>query len=170
MAAGNGVREIDKLAEAARRDHVELLAALGPAGILSPLAGSRALKAVPEPKGKPGRTAKVKPAVMEAPFEKVEAPSEKTAPLPLASDAAIDGFIARRLEVVQGSHIPAKALFEMWLTDCAGLDIAPGTQKAFSQPIQKRVGYERNNGRPRYCHVAFKVKAPSLRVVGGSRS
>jgi len=50
----------------------------------------------------------------------------------------------------------ATALYNAWKADCAAQGIDPGSQKAFSQRIQRRVGYDRNNGRPRYCHVRLK--------------
>ena len=68
----------------------------------------------------------------------------------------MDAFVARRLETVQGECITAAALFNAWQADCAEHGIEPGSQKAFSQRIQPRVGYDRNNGRPRYCHVRLK--------------
>jgi len=34
--------------------------------------------------------------------------------------------------------------------------LSPGSQKAFSQLIQRRVGCDRTSGRPRYSHIRLK--------------
>jgi len=151
---------------------VELLAAFGPAALLALLsrpAGHQhqAPQQQPQPQRKPekGAKAKVAPIVAE---------TSENAPATVATsqndDPATDAFVGRRLETVQGEFITAAALFKAWQADCAEHGIDPGSQKAFSQRIQRRVGYDRNNGRPRYCHVRLKtahVKAaehPALRL------
>ena len=151
---------------------VELLAAFGPAALLALLsrpAGHQhqAPQSQPQPQRKPEKAAKaiVAPIVAET--------SENTSATVATSqndDPAMDAFVGRRLETVQGEFITAAALFKTWQADCAEHGIEPGSQKAFSQRIQRRVGYDRNNGRPRYCHVRLKpahVKAaehPALRL------
>jgi hypothetical protein len=152
---------------------VELLAAFGPAALLSLLsrpAGHQhqAPQPQPQPARRPEKTAKatVAPIVAETP----ENASATVAIVATSHDAEVDAFIGRRLETVQGEFITAAALFKTWQADCAEHGIDPGSQKAFSQRIQRRVGYDRNNGRPRYCHVRLKtahVKAaehPALRL------
>ena len=49
----------------------------------------------------------------------------------------------------KAEFISAAALFKAWQADCAEHGIETGSQKAFSQRIQRRVGYDRHNGRPR---------------------
>jgi hypothetical protein len=153
---------------------VELLAAFGPAALLALLsrpAGHQhqAPQPQPQPQRKPEKAAKAKALPIVA-----ETPENASATVAIVAtsqdDAAMDAFVGRRLETVQGEFITAAALFKTWQADCAEHGLEPGSQKAFSQRIQKRVGYDRNNGRPRYCHVRLKpvhVKAaehPALRL------
>jgi hypothetical protein len=100
----------------------------------------------------------VAPIVAETP-ENASATVAIVATSQSSHDAEVDAFIGRRLETVQGEFISAAALFKAWQADCAEHGIEPGSQKAFSQCIQRRVGYDRNNGRPKYCHVRLKPKA-----------
>jgi hypothetical protein len=142
---------------------VELLAAFGPAGLLSLL--SRPSR--PKPRSELER-APVKPGKAKTPPTAAE--PEATAPAPsqaLETDAAIDAFIARWINVSQGSYVGAKALYETWKAYCEENGLEPGSQKSFSQRIQKRIGYDRNNGRPRYCHVEIKPARalPQLKIV-----
>ena len=153
---------------------VELLAAFGPAALLSLLsrpAGHQhqAPQPQPQPQRKPEKAAKAIVAPIVA--ETQENPPATVANVATSQDdAAMDAFVGRRLETVQGEFITAAALFKTWQADCAEHGIEPGSQKAFSQRIQRRVGYDRNSGRPRYCHVRLKpahVKAaehPALRL------
>jgi hypothetical protein len=142
---------------------VELLAAFGPAALLS-LLGRLGLQrptgipATPEAQRKAEKATKAKAAALAA-------EPDKAAPATFAGivassqaddDPQISAFMGRRLETVQGEFIPAKVLFETWCADCAEHGVAPGTQKAFSKRIQRRVGRDPNNGRPRYCHVRLK--------------
>jgi hypothetical protein len=81
-------------------------------------------------------------------------------------DAEIDAFCEARVEPVQGEYVPPRNFFEAWRDHCSERGIEPGTQKAFSLKVQKRVAYERNSGRPRYCHIRLKPKRlPKLKVV-----
>ncbi len=174
-ALGYEVDDKDRGLIAASRDWlkgvgVELLAAFGPAALLG-LLGRFTLhcgatpESEPQPQRKPvgPETAKG----LSSAAATAAAAHEATAPQPSA-DPAIDGFFARRLEVVQGEFIAASALFKAWAADCAEHGIEPGTQKAFSKRIQRRVGYDRNNGRPRYCHVRLKARElAALRLVVG---
>jgi hypothetical protein len=145
---------------------VELLAAFGPAALLSLLsrpAGHQhqAPQSQPQPQRKPEKAAKaiVAPIVAET-SENASAAVPATVAIVATSqsgdDPEIDAFHARRLETVQGEFITAAALFNAWQADCVEHGIEPGSQKAFSQRIQKRVGYDRNSGRPKYCHVRLK--------------
>jgi hypothetical protein len=138
---------------------VELLAAFGPAALLSLLtrpAGHQhqAPRPQPQPERKPEK-AKVAPIVAET-SENPPATIPATVASSQNADPAMDIFVARCLETVQGEFITAAAFFKAWQADCAEHGIEPGSQKAFSQRIQRRVGYDRNNGRPRYCHVRLK--------------
>ncbi len=82
-------------------------------------------------------------------------------------DDPVDGFLARWIESVQGSYVGASILFETWKAYCEENGLEPGSQKSFSQRVQKRIGYDRNNGRPRYCHVEIKPArtSPQLKIV-----
>jgi hypothetical protein len=157
---------------------VELLAAFGPAALLCLLSRPSSPPAPqPQAQRKPekGTKAKALPIVAET-EESQPAPSVATISAAIVAssqssqDVEIDAFMGRRLETVQGEFMTAADLFKAWLADCAAHGIGPGSQKAFSQRIQRRVGYDRNNGRPRYCHVRLKpahVKAaehPALRL------
>jgi hypothetical protein len=140
---------------------VELLAAFGPAALLSLLSSPaghqrQAPQPQPQPARRPEKTAKATVAPIVA-----ETPENASATVAIVAtsqgdDAPMDAFVAQRLETVQGEFITAAALYKTWQADCAERGIEPGSQKAFSQRIQRRVGYDRNNGRPRYCHVRLK--------------
>jgi hypothetical protein len=111
-----------------------------------------AQEAQPQPLRKPEKAAKGKtPAI---------APCGDAASVIVASsqdeDAEIDAFFARRLETVQNEFIGATALYRAWACAEHGIDV--GSQKAFNHRIRRRVGYDRNNGRPRYCHIRLKPK------------
>ena len=133
---------------------VELLAALGPAALLSlllhPVAPSQAS---PQAQRKPEKPVKDMPAPIAAPEAETVTPSQ-------CDDPEIDCFIGKRLEAIQGEHVAATALFNAWRAYCAERGIEPGSQKAFSKRVQRRVGYDRNNGRPRYMHVKLRARTP----------
>ena len=136
------------------------MAAFGPAAFLMLLGRASRREAAPVPPVKlPDRT-------MEAKSETVP---QKPASVAIASiDSEIDAFISRRLEFIQGSYIPASALYSAWEEDCKAHGIDPGSKKGFSLRIKKRAQHEPNNGRPRYCHVKLKAKGkPELRIVSG---
>jgi hypothetical protein len=129
---------------------VEVMAALLPSAIIAMLSEGDKPASIPEPK-KVSRPKRKEPDA--------ESTSE-------SGDAEIDAFYARRLEPVQGEFISSRALYTVWLAYCEEHGIEPGSQKAFSRRIQNRVGYERNNGRPRYCHIRLReVSKPQFRVV-----
>jgi hypothetical protein len=137
---------------------VELLAAFGPAALLSLLsrpAGHQrhAPQSQPQPQRKPENAAKATVAPIVAKTQENASATVAIVATSQGDDAPMDAFVARRLETVQGEFITAAALYKAWQADCAEHGIEPGSQKAFSQRIQRRVGYDRNNGRPRYCHV-----------------
>ena len=147
---------------------VELLAAFGPAAMLALLA--RFSQHAPAPQVEPrarrqsekatkGKVAAAVGEGGEAAFATIENVAGIVATLQGDDDPEVDAFIGRRLESLQDAFVPAKALFEAWLADCAEQGVDPGSQKAFSKRLQRRVGYDRNNGRPRYCHVRLKAKA-----------
>lgn len=140
---------------------VELLAAFGPAALLALLSRPSAppiASPQPQPQRKPEKAVKAKVAatVAETPENLPAGNVAIVATSQSGGDPEIDAFHARRLETVQGEFITAAALFKAWQADCAAQGIEPGSQKAFSQRIQRRVGYDRNSGRPRYCHVRLK--------------
>lgn len=54
----------------------------------------------------------------------------------------------------------ATALFKAWQAYCTERGIEPGSQKAFSKRVQRRVGYDRCNGRPKYLNVKLKARVP----------
>ena len=148
---------------------VELLAAFGPAALLA-LLGRFGQHHAPAPEVEPRaryRSEKVTRGRVAA--AAAESDSADSATIGIVAgfvassqadeDPEVDAFIGRRLESLQDAFVPAKALFEAWLADCAEQGIDPGSQKAFSKRLQRRVGYDRNNGRPRYCHVKLKPAA-----------
>jgi hypothetical protein len=143
---------------------MELLAALFPAFTLMLLerwsAPGAAGEAAPVPCGKPARASKEKPRCGEP--EIAEA-----APEPVAAadgDAEIGSFYAARIEPVQGETVQPKPLYDAWVEFCAETAIEPGSARAFSLRIQRRVGYDRNKRRPRYLNVRLKPNAPRLRL------
>jgi hypothetical protein len=156
---------ISRIRDYARALGVEILAFFGPSGILQLLSsrGSHqnapAPQVQPQPQRKPERPSKatVAPIVAEA---------NETAPAAIPvivatstsqnDDPELDAFYESRLEDVQGSHAPSTPVFKAWEQHCADRGIDPGSQKAFSMRLQKRVSYDRNNGRPRYMHVRLK--------------
>ncbi len=150
---------------------VELLAAFGPAALLALLSrpglpASQAPQAAPQPQRKPEKAAKATVAPMVANVAnacaatpEIVANVANVATSQNDDDAGIAAFVARRIETAQGEFIGATALYAAWKADCAAHGVEPGSQKAFSQRIQKRIGYDRNSGRPRYCHVRIKTKA-----------
>jgi hypothetical protein len=158
---------------------VELLAAFGPAALLALLSRpalpqSQAPQAAPQAQRKPEKAAKAIVAPMVANVANACAATPEIVANVATSqndDTEIDAFHARRLETVQGEFMTAAELFKAWQADCATHGVEPGSQKAFSQRIQKRIGYDRNSGRPRYCHVRIKAKAEHaplrLAVVNG---
>ena len=148
---------------------VELLAAFGPAALLTLLSrpASPAPQTAPQAQRKPVEAAKAKPL----PIVAMPAACAATVATSQSDDIEIAAFIGRRVETAQGEFVGATALYSAWKADCVAHDVEPGSQKAFSQRIQKRIGYDRNNGRPKYCHVRLKPKAeharPRLAVVNG---
>ena len=138
---------------------VEVLAAFLPAGLLSLL--SKRPAELPAASKAP---AAAKPRKQEA----AEPESDVPAPAAADDDTHIAAFYARHLEPAQGSYVPPGPLFAAWVAHCTATGIEPGTAKAFSARIQRKVAYERNNGRPRYCHVRLReTAAPRLAVVRG---
>ena len=91
-------------------------------------------------------------AIVAAETETV-APSQR-------DDPDINAFVARRLEPIQGECVAATALFKAWQAYCTERGIEPGSQKAFSKRVQRRVGYDRCNGRPKYLNVKLKARVP----------
>ena len=161
---------------------VELLAAFGPAALLAlfsrpALPASRqsqapgGAQAAPPAQRKPVEAAIAKPLPIVAETgEALPAARAATVATSQGDDPAMAAFIGRRVETVQGEFIGATALYSAWKADCVAHGVEPGSQKAFSQRIQKRIGYDRNNGRPKYCHVRLKPKAehaPLRLVVNG---
>jgi hypothetical protein len=146
---------------------VELLAAFGPAAMLALLARfgrhhALAPQVEPRARRRPEKATKgnAVATVAEgaaAALAKIENLAGIVETSQGDDDPEIDDFIGRRLESLQDAFVPAKALFEAWLADCAEQGIEAGSQKAFSKRLQRRVGYDRNNGRPRYCHVKLKL-------------
>ena len=133
---------------------VEVLAAFLPAGLLSLLSKRPAeLPASP------------KIAAKRAEQEPDTEPAQAPAPV-LDEDTEITAFFTRHLEPAQGSHVQPGPLFAAWVAHCTATGIEPGSAKAFSARVQRKVAYERNNGRPRYCHVRLReTQAPRLAVV-----
>jgi len=143
---------------------VELLAAFGPAALLALLSRPALPQTqAPQAQGRPAEAAKAKPLPIVA--EAREAPPAAHAATVATSqsdDPEIAAFIGRRVETVQGEFIGATALYDAWKADCVAHAVETGSQKAFSQRIQKRIGYDRNNGRPKYCHVRLKARAEPI--------
>ncbi len=156
---------------------VELLAAFGPAALLALLSRpslpvGQAPQAAPQAHRKPVEATKAKPLPIVAPIvASACAATPETVATSQNDDPAMTAFIGRRLETVQGEFIAATALYSAWKADCVAHGVEPGSQKAFSQRVQKRIGYDRNSGRPKYCHVRLRPKAehawPRLAVVNG---
>jgi hypothetical protein len=149
---------------------VELLAAFGPAVLLA-LLSRPVQRSAPAPQAQPQAHRKPEKAMKEKTLPIVAQPEESQPAESVATvcdDPAIDGFIGRRIETVQGEFIGATTLYNAWKADCPEQGTLPGSQKAFSQRIQKRIGYDRNSGRPKYCHVRIRPHAaarPRLAVV-----
>jgi hypothetical protein len=149
---------------------VELLAAFGPAALLSLLGRfgfqqKTALSGASEAQRRLEKVLKTKAPAITTDASEASPATVATASSPGDEDPEIDGFIGRRLESLQDAFVPAKSLFEAWLADCAEHGVEPGSQKAFSKRIQRRVGRDPNNGRPRYRHVRLKAKvAAPLRL------
>lgn len=139
---------------------VELLAAFGPAALLClltrPVHQYQAPQQLPQAVRKPEKPVK-------APAAPILVETNEATPVPVSAtmsdDAAISEFITRQIETAQGEFISATALYNAWKADCADNNIEPGSQKSFSNRIQRRVGYDRNNGRPRYLNVRLKATA-----------
>jgi hypothetical protein len=171
-AFGYTIGEREKALIASSRDWlkgigVELLAAFGPAALLFLLMGVVEIdNAAHRPERKiPGR---------QKPDSAREGLSGETPPVDspkgaTGDDPQIDGFVARRLEGAPDEYVSATPLFNAWVADCLEQGIEPGSQKAFSQRIRQRVAYDKNSGRPRYCHVRIREKgAPRLKIVTAS--
>ncbi len=137
---------------------VEILAAFLPAGLLS-LLSKRPAKLPAAPKA---------PAAAKSRKQEPAEP-EPGAPAPAAADddTHIGAFYARHLEPAQGSYVRPGPLFAAWVAHCTATGIEPGSAKSFSVRIQRKVAYERNSGRPRYCHVRLREtqSAPRLAMV-----
>jgi hypothetical protein len=81
-------------------------------------------------------------------------------------DGDIDAFYSAKLKAAHGLAVSAGALFKTWQSWCEEAGVEPGTQRAFSARIQKRLQREPNHGRPRYLNVALKEAShsPGLRL------
>jgi hypothetical protein len=150
-AFGYQVSEKDKLAIVRARDWskaigVEVLAAFGPAALLGLF-----LRGV-APLPKPQTQQRDKPVIATI----CDDPATIAARPDLGGDDDIDAFFGSKLETSPGVAIPAGVLFKTWQAWCAETGRKPGTQKAFSPRIQRRVERDPNNGRPRYLHVRLK--------------
>ncbi len=159
---GYKVEDGDKIYVSASRDWgkgagVELLAAFGPAALFLFLQREHR---GPE---KPARTSKARR--QKKPDETGDGEASSSGETSGDKDGQIDNFFARRVENAAGEYIQPAVLYAAWKRDCEERGIKPGTQISFSKRMQRIVAYERNNGRPRYCHVRLKKGAPRLKIV-----
>ena len=137
---------------------VEVLAAFLPAGLLAMLSKLGEKRDAPEPQTRAKGRAKRK--------ELAEEPAVEAAAHEVSGDPEIDAFHAKRLDAMQGEFISTSDVYAVWVAYCAERGIEPGSKKSFSVRLQKRVQYDRNNGRPRFCHIKLRDNSkPQLRVV-----
>ncbi len=132
---------------------VELLAAFGPAALLLLFAGRPERDRAPAPTSKLIQPQK-RPMEVEAP----EKPAVSD-PLLLVDDPAMVAFIGRRLERSAGAATRAGELFDLWKLDCTENDIEPGSQKKFSERMQRHFTRDPASGRPKYLNVRPKASA-----------